>query len=115
MLLAAHILSLVLALAMVASGFMKLIRAPRIVQMMEPVGVPASRLPILGALQIAAAIGLIGGIWFPLLGIAAGIGLVLYFIGAVIAHIRAHDPAKQGAIMFLALSVATLIVLVLAR
>ncbi|MBF4577545.1 DoxX family protein [Frondihabitans sp. VKM Ac-2883] len=112
---AAVILSLVLALAMLASGVMKLIRAPRIVAMMEPLGVPAARLPLLGSLQIAGTVGLIIGIWFPPLGIAAVIGLVLYFAGAIIAHRRAHDRAMQGAVLFLVLSAATLTVLLAAN
>lgn len=111
---AAVILSLVLAVAMLASGFMKLIKAPRIVCMMEPLGVPAARLPLLGSLQIAGTIGLIAGIFLPPLGVAAAIGLVLYFAGAIVAHIRANDRAVQGAVLFLALSVATLIVLLVA-
>lgn len=108
---AAFVLSLILALAMLASGFMKLIRAPRIVEMMEPLGVPASRLPLLGALQIGGTAGLIAGIWFPPLAISASIGLVLYFMGALIAHLRARDTAMQGAILFFGLSTATFVVL----
>lgn len=111
---AAVVLSLVLALAMLASGFMKLIRAPRIVGMMEPLGVPAARLPVLGSLQVAGTAGLAIGLWFPPLGIAAAIGLVFYFTGAVTAHLRAHDRAMQGAVLFLVLSAATLIVLLAA-
>ncbi len=110
---AALITSVVLALAMLASGVMKVIRAPRIVTMMSAVGVTTAQLPLLGALQIAAAVGMIVGIWVPLLAIAATIGLVLYFAGAIIAHLRAHDPAKQGAIMFLILAAVTLTLLIL--
>jgi len=110
---AAVVLSVVLGLAMLASGTMKIIRSPRIVDLMEAVSVPASRLPLLGALQVASTVGLVTGIWFPPLGIAAAVGLVLYFGGAIIAHVRAHDPNWQGAASFLALSAATLIVLLL--
>lgn len=114
MLLTAIILSIVLAAAMLASGFMKLIRAPRIVAMMEPLGVPAARLPLLGALQVAGTVGLIVGLFFHPLAVAAAVGLVLYFAGAIVAHLRAHDRDVQGAALFLALSVATLVVLLIA-
>jgi hypothetical protein len=110
---AALITSLILAVAMLASGVMKVIRAPRIVSMMGAVGVTPRQLPFLGALQIAAAIGLTAGIWFPALAIAATIGLVLYFAGAITAHVRAKDPAIQGAILFVAVSAATLTLLIL--
>lgn len=110
---AALILSVVLGLAMLASGVMKLIRAPRIVALMAAVGVAPPQLTILGALQVASTIGLIAGIWCPPLAIAASIGLVLYFAGAIVAHVRAGDPAMQGAIAFLLLSIATTVTLVL--
>jgi hypothetical protein len=42
------------------------------------------------------------------LGTAAGIGLVLYFVCAVGAHLRAHDPHVAGAVFFLVLASAAL-------
>ncbi|GAB7070513.1 DoxX family protein [Mycobacterium hodleri] len=110
---AALILSVVLGLAMLASGVMKLIRAPRIVSMMAAVHVTPPQLTALGALQVASTIGLVAGIWFPPLAIAAAIGLVLYFTGAIVAHVRAGDPAMQGAVAFLLLAGATTVTLVL--
>ena len=110
---AALVLSIVLGLAMLASGVMKLIRAPRIVSLMAAVHVTPPQLAVLGALQVASTIGLIAGIWFPPLAIAASIGLVLYFAGAIVAHIRAGDPAMQGAIAFLVLAIATMATLFL--
>ncbi len=35
--------------------------------------------------------GLVAGIWYPPLGIAAAIGLVLFFVGAIGAHLRKND------------------------
>ncbi len=107
------IASVILALAMLASGVMKVVRAPRIVTMMGAVGVTPRQLPMLGALQIAATVGLIAGIWLPALAIAAAIGLVLYFAGAIIAHVRAHDPGRRGAILFLVFAAITLALLLL--
>jgi DoxX-like family len=77
------------------------------------VHVPRSWLPTLGALKVAGAIGLLVGlVGLPAVGIAAATGLVLYFIGAVIAHVRArvlYNIAFPGA--YLALSVASLVLL----
>jgi hypothetical protein len=64
-------------------------------------------------LEIAATIGLIAGIWLPALALAAAVGATVYFAGAVAAHLRAHDPAKQGAVAFLVLAAATVAALVL--
>src|ERR1700758_2643625 len=55
------------------------------------VGVPRSWLPPLAAVKLAGAAGLIVGLLgLPALGIAAAVGLVLFFVGAVISHVRAH-------------------------
>jgi DoxX-like family len=48
----------------------------------------------LGLVKIAGALGLLAGIAYRPLGIAAAIGVVLYFLGAVITHVRAGD--KKG-------------------
>jgi DoxX-like family len=74
------------------------------------VGVGQRWLPLLGALKAAGAAGLlIGLLWLRPIGIAASIGLVLFFIGAMATHIRAsvfHNLAFPGA--FLALAGASL-------
>ncbi|SRR6266487_3639116 len=43
----------------------------------------------LGALKAAGALGLLVGIGVPQLGIAAAVGLVLFFVGAITVVIRA--------------------------
>jgi uncharacterized membrane protein YphA (DoxX/SURF4 family) len=111
---AAVVLSLLLAVAMLGSGVMKLVRAPQMVSNMAVVHVTPSQMSVLGVLEVAATVGLVAGLWFPPLAIAAAIGAILYFAGAIAAHVRAKDSGMQGAIALLVLSVATLIVLLLA-
>ena len=41
------------------------------------------------------------GILWPTLGMAAGIGLVLYFLGAVISHLRVGDVKGVGPAAFM--------------
>ncbi|OMC17379.1 MULTISPECIES: DoxX family protein [unclassified Mycobacterium] len=78
------------------------------------VGVPRSWLPALGAAKLAGAAGLIVGLLgLRALGIAAAVGLVLFFVGAVITHLRArilYNIAFPGA--FLCLSAAALALMV---
>ncbi|MFF0456487.1 DoxX family protein [Nocardia africana] len=51
----------------------------------------------IGVLQIAGALGIVGGfVWWPL-GAAAGIGLVLLMIGAVISHVKVGDGLGEYA------------------
>ena len=72
------------------------------------VHVPESVLPYLATLKLAGAIGLVAGLtvmrW---LGVAAGIGLILFFIGALVAHIRArvfYNMAFPGLYLLLAVA-----------
>lgn len=73
---------------------------------MAEVGVPRSWLVPLGVLKGAGAAGLLTGLLgVRPLGIAAGIGLTLFFAGALAAHIRArvfHNIAVPGTYFALA-------------
>lgn len=72
----------------------------------DQVHVPRTWMIPFGTLLASGAVGLLLGIWMPAIGEAAAIGLVLYFVGALGAHIRARDPHFAGAIGFLVLAVA---------
>jgi hypothetical protein len=62
-----------------------------------------------GIVLASGALGLLTGFAVPVLGTAAAIGLALYFICALSAHLRVHDPGVGGAVSFLVLAVAALI------
>lgn len=70
------------------------------------VGLKPSSLPVLGALKGAGAVGLLLGLLGPrALGVAAALGLVLFFVGALVAHARARvfrNIAFPGAFLLLA-------------
>lgn len=72
------------------------------------VNVPVGALPWLATLKLAGAMGLLAGfVVAPWLGIAAGVGLTLFFVGAVSAHLRArvlYNIAFPGAYLVLALA-----------
>lgn len=63
----------------------------------------------LGALLAAGATGLLVGFALPALGAAAAAGLVLYFVCALGAHVRARDPGFGGAAFFLVLALSALL------
>lgn len=63
-----------------------------------------------GVLLASGAVGLVIGLVVPALGVAAAIGLVLYFACALSAHIRVHDRGIGGAVAFLVLALAVLTV-----
>ena len=85
------VLAALMSLAMLGSAGAKLTRRTALVDQMAGLGVPVAILPFLGAAQIAGAAGLVVGIWWRPLGVAAAVGLLLYFIGAVGTHLRARD------------------------
>lgn len=79
------------------------------------VGVPDSWLPFLGFVKAAAVAGLAAGFFWRPLGIAAAVGLVVFFVCAMAVHVRArvfHNIA--GPLLFLGLSAATLWLMVAA-
>src|SRR3981189_2089463 len=95
------------------SGIAALVHFKPILPGMAKAGVPESWLTFpIGTLKTAGAIGLLLGlIGVPLVGTAAAIGLVLFFVCAVYTHVRAGDYSAQFglAIGFLLLNVATLV------
>jgi len=62
-----------------------------------------------GVLLAAGAGGLAVGLAVPALGAAAAVGLVIYFICALGAHLRVRDRNVGGAMAFLLLAVAALV------
>ena len=85
------------------------VRYPQIAINMDRAGVPHSWMIPLGILKAAGALGLLLGIFVPPIGIAAGVGLVLFFVGAIITHLRGHYYAFTAPIIFLTLAVAALV------
>lgn len=111
MFIALIVASVLLAVVCVASASLKLRKDPRSVDAISgTVGVPARFLPVLAALEIAGAAGILIGLWLEPLGVAAAAGLVAYFVGAVIGHLRVGDTKGVTApLVPLALSIAVLV------
>jgi DoxX-like family len=75
---------------------------------MTKVGVPHSRLFVLAALKAAGAIGLLVGLGAPLIGVAAAAGLILFFVAAIITHMRGHQYSLSYPAAFLLLAAGSL-------
>ena len=109
----AYLVVAILAIAANAfSGVAALAHFRPILPAMARAGVPESWLTFpIGTLKTAGAAGLLLGLaGVPLIGTAAAVGLVLFFVCAVYTHIRAGDYSPQFglAIGFLLLAMATL-------
>ena len=103
------IITIVTAVANAGAAAADLAHARFVLATMHEVAVPRSWLPPLGILKGAGAAGLLLGLLgLQPLGIAAALGLALFFAGALATHVRArvfHNIAVPGA--FFALAVAS--------
>jgi uncharacterized membrane protein YphA (DoxX/SURF4 family) len=97
MFVATLILAILLALVFGASGVQKLTGAKMASDTAAQLNIPFSRYRLIGVPEILAAIGLLVGLAVWPLGVAAAAGLVVLMIGAVIAHVRAHDKVANSA------------------
>ena len=106
------LLSLPLAAAYALPGFAKLLAHPKMRHAAAHFGIPWSRYQLLGAAELAAAAGILIGIRWPSIGVAAAIGMILLLLGALLTHRQAGDPAKEAipALLVLALTIAYLAV-----
>jgi uncharacterized membrane protein YphA (DoxX/SURF4 family) len=96
------VITVLLAAIVTFSGIGKIRHDPYIVQSIhEVVGIPLKYFPLLAACEFAGALGVVLGIWWPYLGFAAGIGLVIYFVGATVSHVRVGDVKGIGPAAFM--------------
>jgi DoxX-like family len=113
---AAAVVSSLLAAAIAFAAARKLSHRPEVVESYARAGVPEDRLDLLAYLLLAGAAGLIGGLFFGPLGVAAAGALIVYFGVAIAAHLRASDEEnlptpvalELTAVAALALRAATL-------
>jgi hypothetical protein len=105
------VLAAVLSLVCIGSSVADWKMMPVVVAAQERLRVPHAVRPLLPIVKVAGAAGLLIGLGVKGLGIAAAIGLSLYFLGASWFHVRAKDGAKDlgPAIGLTLLAVAVLV------
>jgi len=103
------VVTMLTALALGYAASLNFVGAESVKEVADRVNVSQRWMVPLGTVLAAGALGLLVGFAIPALGVAAAIGLVLYFICALSAHIRAHDTGLGGAISFLILAAAALV------
>lgn len=104
------VVSVLLAVLLAGVAMADFVRSKQVLINMTKAGVPESWIITLGILHAAGALGLLVGIRVPLIGRGAAVGLILFFVGAIIAHLRAHEYTLAPAVVFLMLAVAALVV-----
>ena len=91
------VVTLVAIAANTFSGVAALVHFKPILPGMVKAGVPESWLTFpIGTLKTAGAVGLLLGVFgVPLIGTAAAVGLILFFVCAIYTHMRAGDYSPQ--------------------
>jgi hypothetical protein len=109
-------LAVLTAVMAAVSAVMKVRRNPHVVATIhQVVGVPLKWLDLLALCELAGSAGLIAGLAWRPVGIAAAAGLTVYFVGAAVAHLRVGDVKGIGPAAFmLSLSAASLATRILA-
>jgi hypothetical protein len=112
--LAAYVaVTVVAAIACAYAAVLNFTHDKSVAEVAERLRVPVSWMVRLGFLLAAGSIGLVAGFAVPVLGTAAACGLVLYFVSAAGAHIRARDTRLLNWVnwaAFFSLAVAALAV-----
>ncbi|QMU67347.1 DoxX family protein [Streptacidiphilus sp. P02-A3a] len=109
---AAGAVSIVLAALLVYFSFVTFTGRMGVRRGIVELGLPPSAVPLLGAAQFAGALGLLAGLFWTPLALAAAVCLVVYFLGAVGAHVRAGHPERARVAVAILVGSALALVLV---
>ena len=103
-------ISLLMAAACLLPAVGKLLSHPKMRQAAAHFGIGWPNYQLIGVAELAAAGGILIGLWWHPLGLAAAAGMALLLIGAAITHRRAGDSAKEmaPALVVLAITIAYL-------
>ena len=100
-------ISVLLAAACLLPAAGKLTGQPKMRQSAAHFGIPWPKYRLIGVAELAAAAGILAGLWWHPLGVAAAAGLALLLIGALISHRRAADSGKEMAPALVALALTS--------
>ncbi len=118
MYIAAVVLSVLLALLSLAAGAPKVQLKGDVPNGLVAKGLGTGLVRFIGLAETAAAVGLVVGIWWQPLGIAAAVGMAVLFLGAIGYHVKwgdYGDSASRGGamapVLFLVVAVAAALTL----
>jgi uncharacterized membrane protein YphA (DoxX/SURF4 family) len=97
--------SLLLTAACLLPAAAKLMGLPKMRESAAHFGIPWSRYRLIGIAELAAAAGVLIGLWWHPLGLAAAAGLALLLLAAVITHRQARDGGKEITPVLIALAI----------
>ena len=98
-------ISLLLAAACLLPATGKLTGNPKMRKSAAHFGITWPRYRLIGAAELAAAAGVLAGLWWHPLGVAAAAGMTVLLLGALITHRRTADGGKEMAPALFALAI----------
>lgn len=103
------VVTILLAALFTFAASIKLLGVSQSLAIRDHLGVKPVQWRLIGACELAGVAGVLVGLMWAPIGIAAAIGLALLAIGAIAFHVRASDSAKDAAaaVIGLALAIAT--------
>jgi hypothetical protein len=99
-------LSLLLAVACLVPGLAKVLGQPRMRKAAAHFGIPWRGYQLIGVAELAAAGGVLVGLWYHPLGLAAASGMAVLLLGALTSHRRSGDTVKETMPALVALVIA---------
>ena len=93
------------------AGLIKVVGVRQSLAIRDHLGVDPTQWRLIGLLELAGVAGVLVGLTWAPIGIAAAIGLTLLILGAIVFHVRASDSVADTvpAVIGLGLAVATAI------
>jgi hypothetical protein len=105
------IVTALLAALFTFSSLIKLVGVRQSLTIRDHLGVKPMQWRVIGLLELAGVVGVLAGLRWAPIGVAAAVGLALLSVGAITFHVRAADSAADmaPAVIGLGLAVATAI------
>jgi uncharacterized protein YqgC (DUF456 family) len=100
------VISLLLVAVSLIPAAAKLAGHPRMRHAAAHFGIAWRRYRLIGAAELAAAVGVLVGFFWRPAGLLAAAGMTLLLVGALITHRRAHDNVREALPALLALAVS---------
>jgi len=100
------VLSVLLLIGCLLPAAAKLAGHPKMRESAQHFQIPWRHYRLIGVAELAAAAGVLAGLWWHLLGVAAAAGMAILLVGALITHKRAGDHGKDIAPALISLLIA---------
>jgi hypothetical protein len=111
MAMATVIVSILLVALFLFASSIKLLGVRQSLAVRDHLKISPSLWRVIGLLELAGVVGVLAGLKWPPLGIAAATGLALLAVGAIASHVRSSDSISETApsVIGLGLAVATVV------